>query len=90
MHTGECVGTPSLCRERLEHGGWPDGQVAQANPDCPENGVANGGADRGRARGVSAVDERDVEFRHVADAQRRVAVEIRVLHLAFDELGSAR
>jgi hypothetical protein len=75
--------------------GW---QVAQANPDCRENDVANGGGDHGRARfseldrGLSAVDELDVESRHVADVQRRVliAVEIRVLHLAFDELGSAR
>src|SRR5262249_2695691 len=34
------------------------------------------------------VNELDVKFRHVADAQRRVAIEIRVLHLSFDELGS--
>src|SRR5262249_249090 len=83
----------SLRRKRLEHGGWPNGQVAQANPGRRENRVADSWRDHGRARlaeadrGLDAVDELDVELRHVADTQRRVTVEIRVLHLAFDELG---
>ena len=39
-----------VTRERLEHGGWPDEQVAQANPDRRENGVADRGSDNRRAR----------------------------------------
>src|SRR5262249_7681130 len=39
-------------------------------------------------RSFHAVDELDIELRHVADAQWRVAVEIRILHLTPDELGS--
>src|SRR5262249_9356875 len=35
-----------------------------------------------------ALDKLDLEVRHIADTQRRVAVEICVLHLAFDELTS--
>src|SRR6516162_3701671 len=68
--------------------------MAQSHPDGREDGVADGGGDYSRARlaepdrCLSAVNELDVEFRHVADAQRRVAIEIRVLHLSFDELGS--
>ena len=37
---------------------------------------------------LSAVDELDVELRYVPDAKRRVAGEIRILHLAFDERGA--
>src|SRR5262249_22504675 len=83
----------SLRRERVEHRGWADGQVSQASPGRRTNGVADGGRDYGRARlaeadrGLGAVDELDVELRHVADPQRRIAVEVRVLHLAPDELG---
>src|SRR5262245_13787945 len=68
--------------------------MAQSNTSRRENCIADGGGDHGRARlaepdrGLGAANELDIEFRHVADAQRRVAVEIRVLHLAFDELGS--
>src|SRR5262245_53253695 len=68
--------------------------MAQANPGGGEDSVADGGGDDGRAgfaepdRSLGAVDELDIELRHVADAQRRVAVEIPVLHLAIDELGS--
>src|SRR5262245_36227234 len=84
----------SLRRERLEHCGWSDGQVTQANPLRRKNRIADSGRDYGRARlaeadrGLDAVDELDVELRHVPDAQRRIAVEVRVLHLAFVELGS--
>ena len=49
MHIANASVSASLRRERLEHGGWPDGQVAQANPDCREIGVADGGGDHDRA-----------------------------------------
>jgi len=68
--------------------------VAQPNPGCGKNRIADGGRDDRRTRlaetdrGLGAVDEFDVEIRHVTDAQRRVAVEVRVLYLAFDKLGS--
>src|SRR5262249_61264922 len=84
----------SLRRKPLEHGGWPDGEVAHPNPRRGENGVADRGRDDSRARLAEpdrcfrAVNELDVELMHVDDAQRRVAIEIRVLHLSFDELGS--
>src|SRR5262245_55876391 len=91
---GETRQSPTLRRQRPEHRSWPDRQMAQANPGRGENGVADRGGDHRRARlaepdrDLSAVNELDVELRHVADAQRRIAVEIRVLDLAFDELGS--
>src|SRR5215813_13542754 len=84
----------SLRPESCEHGRRPDGQVAQPNPGRRENGIADGGRDDRRAWlaeadwSLDAVDEFDVELRHVADAQRRIAVEVRVLDLALDELGS--
>src|SRR5262245_50364119 len=84
----------SMRGERLEHGGWPNREMTQPNPGRRENGVADGRRDHGRARlaeadwHLDAVDELDVELRHVADAQRRIAVEVRVLHLAFGELGA--
>src|SRR5215475_6171525 len=68
--------------------------MAQPNSRRRENGIAYGGRDHGRAGfaepdgGLGALNELDVELRYVADAQRRVAVEIRVLHLAVDELAS--
>ena len=71
----------SLRCKRREHGGRPNGEVAQASRG--ENGIADGGRDDRRARlaqsdrSLHAVDELDVERWHVADAQRRVAVEIR-------------
>src|SRR5215471_12929031 len=83
-----------LRRERREHSGRPDRDVAQTNSGRRKNGIADGGRDDRRARlaeadgRLDALDELDVELRHVADAQRRIAVEVRVLHLAFDELGS--
>jgi hypothetical protein len=49
MHIANASVSASLRRERLEHGGWPDGQVAQAKPDCREIGVADGGGDHDRA-----------------------------------------
>ena len=73
----------SLRCKRREHGGRPNGEVAQASPGRGENGIADGGRDDRRARlaqsdrSLHAVDELDVERWHVADAQRRVAVEIR-------------
>src|SRR5262245_23048665 len=91
---GETRQSPTLRRQRPEHRSWPNRQMAQPNPGRRENGVADRGGDYGRARlakpdrDLSAVNELNVELRHVADAQRRIAVEIRVLDLAFDELGS--
>src|SRR5262249_51031949 len=70
----------------------PDRQVTQTNPRRGKNRIADGGRDHGRARlaeadrSLHAVDELDVELRYVADAQWRVTVEVRVLHLALDEL----
>ena len=61
-------------------GGWGGGAT---EPRRRENGIADGGRDYGSARlakadrGLDAVDELDVELRHVADAQWRVAMEIR-------------
>src|SRR5262249_27072945 len=91
--TTDSVGV-SLRPESREHGGRSDGQVAQPNPGRRENGIADGGRDDRRARlteadwSLDAVDELDVELRHVSDAQRCIAVEVCVLHLALDELGS--
>src|SRR5262249_39163139 len=84
----------SIRRERLEDGGWPDGQVAQPNPGRRENRIGDGGRYHGRARlaepnrSLGAVDELDVELGHITDAQRHVTVEVRILHLALDELRS--
>src|SRR5262245_50907539 len=68
--------------------------MAQPNSGRRENGVADRRCDHRRARlaepdrDLSAVNELDVELRHIPDAQWRVAVEIRVLHLTLDELRS--
>jgi hypothetical protein len=40
----------SLRRKRLEHGGWSDGQMAQANPDRRKNGIADSRRDHRCAR----------------------------------------
>src|SRR5262249_12746082 len=80
----------SLRRERREHCGRPDGQVAQPNPGRRKNGIADRGRDDRRAGfaeadwSLDALDELDVELRHVPNAQRRIAVEVRVLHLPVD------
>ena len=68
--------------------------MTQANPGGGKNGIADGGRDDRGARlaetdrSLGALDEFDVEFRHVTNAQRRVAVEICVFHLAPVEFGS--
>jgi hypothetical protein len=65
-----------LRRKRLEHRGRPDGQVAQATPRHRENRIADGGRDHGRARfaephrSLGAVNDLDVELRHVAAMAR--------------------
>jgi hypothetical protein len=89
------VTSPSfLRRECPEHGCRPDWKVAQPNLGCGKNGITDGRRDDRRTslaetdRGLGAVDEFDVEIRHVTDEQRRVAIEVRVLYLAFDKLGS--
>src|SRR5262249_9589466 len=70
------------------------GQVAQPSPGRRKNGIADRGRDDRRAGfaeadwSLDALDELDVELRHVPNAQRRIAVEVRVLHLPVDELGS--
>ncbi len=63
----------------MEHGGPTDGEVAEPRPDGSEDCVADGRGNNGRRRlaeadwRLCAVDELDIEFRHVADAQRRIA-----------------
>jgi hypothetical protein len=62
--------------------------MALPNPGHRENGVVMAGATTVVPGSPSptgilgAVDELDVELRYIADAQRRVAVEVHVFHLA--------
>src|ERR1700741_661516 len=59
-----------------------------------EDRIADRGSDNGRRWlaeadwNLVAVDKLDVEFRHVADAQRRIGIEVCVLYLTFYELGA--
>jgi hypothetical protein len=68
--------------------GW---QAAKPNPDRGEDRIADGGRHDGCAGlaeadwGFCTVNELDFKLRHVADPQRRISVEVCVLHLTSDE-----
>jgi hypothetical protein len=67
--------------------------MPEPHADGGEDRIADRRGDNGRRglaeadRNLGAVDKLDVELRHVANAQRRIRIEVCVLHLTVDELG---
>src|ERR1700754_2710040 len=86
-------GKSALLGQRLEHGTWPYRQMPEPRPNGSEDRVGDGRGDNGcrrfteTDRNLAAIDKLDVELRHVANAQRRIGIKVRIFHLAFDELG---
>ena len=70
---------------------WAELANPEPHADSGEDRIADRRSDDGRRRlaeadwNLGAVDKLDVEFRHVADAQQRIGVEVGVLYLTLDE-----
>src|SRR3984957_9668879 len=81
-------------RERVENGGRPDRQAAKPHADSGEDRITDcRGNNRRRwlaeANGsLCTVNELHIKLGHIANAQGRVAIEVRILHLTGNEFSA--